>query len=259
MAFGTRRPTILIPAMADTWTDDRRRAVVLHELAHVARYDCLTQSLAFVACALYWFHPVAWWVARRLRIERELACDDRVIPAGAQARDYAGHLLEIAYTFGSHRAPALAVSMARPRQLEGRMLAVLDAARNRRVPSCALRIASAADRGRLLLPLAERHDRRSSPGSQTRITSATSWPSPAAQQEPRTRPALKPMRAGTASEESARRLVRAAAARSAWCRTVLPGTWEIRPTEDGRHRPSATRGSEFVLRLEHPDSSGSKV
>ena len=131
MAFGTRRPAILIPAIADTWPDDRTRAVVLHELAHVARYDCLTQTLAFAACAIYWFHPGAWWVARRLRIERELACDDRVIAAGAQPRDYAGHLLEIAYAFGGHRAPALAVSMARPRQLEGRMLAVLDGARNR--------------------------------------------------------------------------------------------------------------------------------
>ena len=43
MAFGTRRPAILIPATADTWPEDRRRAVILHELAHVARYDCLTQ------------------------------------------------------------------------------------------------------------------------------------------------------------------------------------------------------------------------
>ena len=136
MAFGTRRPTIVIPAIADTWAEDRRRAVVLHELAHVARYDCLTQTLAFAACAMYWFHPGVWWVARRLRVERELACDDRVIAAGSGAASMPDHLLEIAYSFGSHRAPALAVSMARPRQLEGRMLAALDAARNRRVPAC---------------------------------------------------------------------------------------------------------------------------
>jgi len=79
-----------------------------------------------VACALYWPHPGVWMVARRLRIERELACDDRVLTAGTQPRDYAGHLLEIAYSLGGGRAPALAVTMARPRQLEGRMLAVLD-------------------------------------------------------------------------------------------------------------------------------------
>ena len=55
MAFGIRRPSILIPAIAETWTGDRRRAVILHELAHVARRDCLTQTLALVACTLSWF------------------------------------------------------------------------------------------------------------------------------------------------------------------------------------------------------------
>ena len=92
-----RRPAIVMPAIADSWADDRRRAVVLHELAHVARHDCLTATLASAACAIYWFHPAAWWIARRLRIERELACDDRVIAAGTEGRAYAGHLLEIAY------------------------------------------------------------------------------------------------------------------------------------------------------------------
>jgi beta-lactamase regulating signal transducer with metallopeptidase domain len=144
VALGTLRPSIVIPSIADTWSDDRRTAVMLHELAHVARYDCLTHTLAVAACAMYWFHPGVWWVARRLRIERELACDDRVIAAGTEPRDYAGHLLEIAYSFGGYRAPALAVSMARPRQLEGRMLAALDAARNRRLPSFRLRLAGGA-------------------------------------------------------------------------------------------------------------------
>ena len=103
--------------------------------------------LAAAACAVYWFHPAAWWIARRLRIERELACDDRVIAAGTEARDYAGHLLEIAYSLGGHRAPALAVSMARRHQLEGRLLAALDAARNRTSPALRVR-AAAADRRR---------------------------------------------------------------------------------------------------------------
>jgi beta-lactamase regulating signal transducer with metallopeptidase domain len=134
MTFGTRVPAILIPATADLWPDDRRRAVLLHELAHTARYDCLTQTLALVACAAYWPHPAVWWVARQLRVERELACDDRVLAAGAEADAYAGHLLEIAYSLGGRRAPALAVSMARPNQLEGRLRAALDPARNRRSP-----------------------------------------------------------------------------------------------------------------------------
>jgi beta-lactamase regulating signal transducer with metallopeptidase domain len=154
VALGTRRPSIVLPAVADTWADDRRRAVILHELAHVARRDCLTQALAVAACAIYWFHPAAWWVARRMRIERELACDDRVIAAGTEPRAYAGHLLEIAYSFGGHRAPALAVSMARRHQIEGRLLAALDTGRNRTVPALRVRLAASMLAAALLLPLA---------------------------------------------------------------------------------------------------------
>jgi beta-lactamase regulating signal transducer with metallopeptidase domain len=154
MAFGTCRPTMLIPVMADTWPPDRRRAVLCHELAHIARYDCLTQTLAFIACTMYWFHPAAWWAARCLRIERELACDDLVLNAGAQARDYAGHLLEIAYTLGGGRALAVAVSMARSGQLEGRMLAVLDGARNRTTPGSSTRVAAAMFAVVILVPTA---------------------------------------------------------------------------------------------------------
>jgi beta-lactamase regulating signal transducer with metallopeptidase domain len=135
MALGVRNGKILIPAVADTWSEDRRRAVLLHEMAHLSRHDCLTQTLGAVACSLYWMHPGVWWIARRLRVERELACDDRVLSAGADARDYAGHLLELAYALRSGRRPALAVSMAGSGQLEGRLLALLDAARNRAVPA----------------------------------------------------------------------------------------------------------------------------
>jgi beta-lactamase regulating signal transducer with metallopeptidase domain len=154
MTFGTRSPTIIIPAIGDTWSDDRRRAVLLHELAHVARCDCFTQTIAFAACLLYWFHPGVWWSARRLRVERELACDDRAIAAGSGSLEYANHLLEIAYAFGSFRAPALAVSMARAGQLEGRMLAALDTERNRRPPAWRGRMAGAALAAILLLPVA---------------------------------------------------------------------------------------------------------
>ena len=244
MAFGTRRPAILIPATADTWPEDRQRAVVLHELAHVARYDCLTQSLAFAACTIYWFHPAAWWVARRLRIERELACDDRAIAAGARARDYAGHLLEIAYTFGRHRAPAVAVSMARPRHLEGRLLAVLDAARNRREPSVRVRIAWAALAAALLVPLASATTTVAAPAAEPAGTAAA-----APQQDPVSISDLNALKAHLA--EWPARLVRGAAA---FVRTVQdrqPGTWEIRPT--------GTEGTVHLRLVELRSSSGSNT
>jgi beta-lactamase regulating signal transducer with metallopeptidase domain len=194
MAFGTRRPAILIPSIADTWSENRRRAVLLHELAHVARRDCLAQLMAAVACAAYWIHPGVWWAARRLRAERELACDDRVLGAGTHACEYAEHLLELAYTLSGDRAPALAVSMARPRQVEGRMLAVLDAARNRATPAFRSHLAGVAIMAALLVPLA---------AAETTGVPAKTAPAKGVNNE------RKP--AGVE-------------------KTRIPGTWEIRPS-----------------------------
>ena len=249
MTFGTRRPAILLPATADTWPEDRQRAVVLHELAHVARYDCLTQSLAFAACAMYWFHPAVWWVSRRLRIERELACDDRAIAAGAPARAYAGHLLEIAYAFGSHRAPALAVSMARPRHLEGRMLAVLDAARNRRVPSLRVRVAGAALAAALLVPLASVTSTVAAVEPGAGRTPTSEAPVPAAQQEPVSAPHLKAVEWHLT--DFGRHVVRVVAAAIGIPQERLPGTWEI--------RPARTEGTVHLRLVELQSSSGSDI
>jgi len=131
LTWGALRPAILLPAGADAWTAERRRVVLLHELAHVARRDCLMQTLAEACCAVWWFHPGAWWAARKMRIEREQACDDQVLAAGARASDYAGHLLDVARACRTP-APAAAIAMARPSHLEGRVRAVLAAHGDRR-------------------------------------------------------------------------------------------------------------------------------
>jgi beta-lactamase regulating signal transducer with metallopeptidase domain len=125
--WGIVRPVVVLPAGADEWDEDRRRVVLLHEFAHIKRNDCLTQLLAQLCCALYWFHPGVWYAARKLRAERELACDEQVIDVGVNACDYAQHLLEIARTCRAPAAPAIvAVAMARPSQLEGRLRAILE-------------------------------------------------------------------------------------------------------------------------------------
>jgi beta-lactamase regulating signal transducer with metallopeptidase domain len=137
VTWGWWKPVILLPAEADAWSPERRRVVLLHELAHVKRWDCLTQMMARVACAVYWFNPLVWVGARRMCVERERACDDLVLEGGCKASDYAAHLLEIARTF--RRAPqAAAIAMARSSRLKGRIAAIVDASRPRRSPRALL-------------------------------------------------------------------------------------------------------------------------
>ncbi|NLF32761.1 MAG: M56 family metallopeptidase, partial [Planctomycetes bacterium] len=130
---GILRAKILLPPDADGWSADRRRAVLLHELAHIRRADCLTQLLARLARVLHWFNPLVWLAGRRLRIEREQACDDLVLTGGLKASDYAQHLLDIVRSLHAARFPSpAAVAMARPGRLEGRLRAILDPRRSRR-------------------------------------------------------------------------------------------------------------------------------
>ena len=127
MTWGWRRPVILVPTAADGWPDTRRVVVLRHELAHVRRADVVTQLLAQWVCAFYWFNPVVWLAAFRLRVERERACDDEVLRLGTRASDYANHLLHIAREcHAPGRGTSAAVAMARPSQLEHRVRAILD-------------------------------------------------------------------------------------------------------------------------------------
>ena len=108
------------------------RVVLLHELAHIRRRDCLVHCLAQAAFALHWCNPLMWMALARLRAERERACDDLVLVAGTRGSDYAEHLLDIARQFRRQGIGVAAVAMARPSELEGRLLAILDPVRSRR-------------------------------------------------------------------------------------------------------------------------------
>src|SRR5574338_1107070 len=134
-ACGLVRPTVVLPAECDGWTADRRRAVLLHELAHVRRRDLVGHTVGRFACALYWFHPLVWTAAKRLRSESERACDDLALNCGARASDYAEHLLDIVTGVRHHATPAVALAMARRKEFEGRMLAILDPELRRGAPS----------------------------------------------------------------------------------------------------------------------------
>lgn len=136
MTWGWLRPVVLLPAEAGSWSAERLRVVLQHELAHVSRWDALTQFVAELARSVYWFHPLAWWSVRRLRADQEAACDDCVLAAGAAADDYAEELLAV--TAGLPRTAyglqgtGVAVAMGRAGQLEERVRALLAFDRDRR-------------------------------------------------------------------------------------------------------------------------------
>jgi beta-lactamase regulating signal transducer with metallopeptidase domain/N-acetylglutamate synthase-like GNAT family acetyltransferase len=132
MTWGLMRSAVLLPKDSDEWSTECRWIVMAHELTHVKRRDCLIQALAQLACAVYWFNPLVWFAAWRLRVERELACDDHVLEAGAKASDYASHLVEIASSFGAANCGSpVAVGMACS-HLESRVRSILDPNARRR-------------------------------------------------------------------------------------------------------------------------------
>jgi beta-lactamase regulating signal transducer with metallopeptidase domain/tetratricopeptide (TPR) repeat protein len=131
LTWGWWRPVVLLPAEATHWPAPRRRVVLLHELAHVKRWDCLTQTVARIVRALYWVNPLVWLATRRMCVERERACDDLVLDGGCKASDYATQLVEIAQTY-RHIPQVAAIAMARSSQIKGRIAAIVDASRARR-------------------------------------------------------------------------------------------------------------------------------
>src|SRR5262249_44894279 len=78
VTWGLMRPVIILPARLDLFSAGRINAALLHELAHIRRYDFLVRLMAELAEALVWFQPLMWITSRRLREEQELACDNWV-------------------------------------------------------------------------------------------------------------------------------------------------------------------------------------
>ena len=131
VTWGIVYPAVLLPQDSESWTEERRRFVLVHEMAHVKRFDALTQLVSQVVVALFWFDPLVWIAAHQMRVEREHACDDYVLRDGTTPSLYAGELLEMVRSIGTPRhdraAPAFAaLAMARRSEFEGRMLAILD-------------------------------------------------------------------------------------------------------------------------------------
>ncbi|MEN8164694.1 MAG: M56 family metallopeptidase [Acidobacteriota bacterium] len=136
---GLLNPSLLIPAYGRDWHEDRRLAVLLHEMVHVRRMDWTVRVLARLARAVYWFIPLTWWAVRRLDLEQELACDEEVIALGTRPTAYADHLLDIARSAMLNPAPAIpGMAMARTPDLEKRIMTLLKNTSHRRVGTAVL-------------------------------------------------------------------------------------------------------------------------
>ncbi|HUA86438.1 MAG TPA: M56 family metallopeptidase [Bryobacteraceae bacterium] len=164
MTAGLRRPTIFLPASASQWSAEKRRAVLLHELAHVRRGDVATQILARLAVSLYWWNPLAWFAWREFLKMRERAADDLVLELGASATEYARHLLDVARSTAAPAPAALAaIAMAQPSQLETRLAAILDSRISRKTPGRFAIALSAVAAAAIVTPLAAIHAQDTTP------------------------------------------------------------------------------------------------
>jgi TonB family protein len=145
VTWGVVQPKVILPAVADEWSDERARVVLRHEFAHIGRGDWVVFMVAELLRAVYWFNPLVWIACTRVRQDSENACDDAVLNAGIAGPDYATHLLDLARTLNANRrTPLPAPAMARPSSLQGRISAMLNASLNRRPLTPSIRVASVA-------------------------------------------------------------------------------------------------------------------
>lgn len=130
-AIGLFSPMVVVPQWAiEELSADELHQVLLHELAHLRRWDDWTNLTQKVVKALFFFHPAVWWIERKVALEREMACDDAVLGETASPRAYAECLTHLAERTLIRRSLALAqAALGRVRQTSLRVAKILDSKR----------------------------------------------------------------------------------------------------------------------------------
>lgn len=132
ITVGILDPVIVLPSDCDKWPASRRRLVLSHELAHVKRWDTLTETFALFAMVLHWFNPLVWFAVRRMRIERETDCDNAVLRTGAKPSDYAELLMNLAADLNTSTTPAWQLStISQSSNVKDRLMDILNQKVNR--------------------------------------------------------------------------------------------------------------------------------
>src|SRR5205807_4582258 len=127
-AVGFLKPAILLPSwLVAEVSPIELKHILLHELAHLRRYDDWTNLVQKIVKAIMFFHPLVWWIERRLSLEREVACDDAVLVQTDNPRTYAQCLARVAEKSFLRRQIALAqAAVSRLHQLSSRITQILD-------------------------------------------------------------------------------------------------------------------------------------
>jgi bla regulator protein BlaR1 len=121
---GFRRPVILLPKGIDSYlTADQLAAVLAHEVCHVRRRDNLTAAMHMLVEAVFWFHPLVWWIGARLMATREQACDEHVVTETAEPIAYAEGIVSVCRRYVE--TPHMAVAGVGGADVKGRIDAIL--------------------------------------------------------------------------------------------------------------------------------------
>lgn len=121
--WGALRPVLLLPVSGKGWSERQRRDALIHELAHINRFDYVSTLIGRLASALHWYNPLVWFAAAEARRLQEEACDECVVSAGGRASDYAAFLVSL-----SARPIAIgALAVARRSAMHRRLIAIFDA------------------------------------------------------------------------------------------------------------------------------------
>jgi TonB family protein len=153
LTWGFLSPVVILPAYAESWTDQQRDPVIRHERAHIERQDWLWQILSSVLTAVFWFHPLMWLANFQLRREAEYAADDLVLASGTAPSDYATRLVEVARRMQQFSVPSVAIPMVRRPELERRVRSILDPSGSRSSAGILVRSAIALAAAALLIPI----------------------------------------------------------------------------------------------------------
>jgi bla regulator protein BlaR1 len=122
--FGIFRPVLLVPeGIADRLTPEQWRAILAHELCHVRRRDNLTAAVHMAVEAIFWLHPLVWWIGKRMVAERERACDEEVLLTASDPEVYAEGILNVCKLY--MESPLACVSGVTGSNLKKRIRAIM--------------------------------------------------------------------------------------------------------------------------------------